>query len=36
MGDGQALGTAERGRGWLETRRYRTLGDLSGVPRSVL
>ncbi|MEA1052249.1 ISAs1 family transposase [Lamprobacter modestohalophilus] len=28
--------TVERGHGRLETRRYRTLGDLSGVPRSKL
>ncbi|NBC49234.1 MAG: ISAs1 family transposase, partial [Gammaproteobacteria bacterium] len=28
--------TVERGHGRLETRRYRTLGDLSGVPRSAL
>ena len=30
------LETVERGHGRRETRRYRTLGDLSGVPRSVL
>jgi predicted transposase YbfD/YdcC len=30
------LETVERGHGRLETRRYRTLGDLSGVPRSKL
>jgi predicted transposase YbfD/YdcC len=28
--------TTERGHGRVETRRYRTLGDLSGVPRSAL
>jgi len=28
--------TRERGHGRVETRRYRTLGDLSGVPRSAL
>jgi len=30
------LETIERGHGPVETRRYRTLGDLSGVPRSAL
>jgi predicted transposase YbfD/YdcC len=30
------LETIERGHGRVETRRYRTLGDLSGVPRSAL
>ena len=30
------LETSERGHGRVETRRYRTLGDLSGVPRSAL
>ena len=30
------LHTHERGHGRVETRRYRTLGDLSGVPRSAL
>ena len=30
------LDTVERGHGRVETRRYRTLGDLSGVPRSAL
>ena len=31
--DSEFLETVERGHGRLETRRYRTLGDLSGVPR---
>ena len=30
------LETVERGHGRIETRRYRTLGDLSGVPRSAV
>ncbi len=34
--DSEALDTAERGHGRVETHRYRTLGDLSGVPRSAL
>ncbi|WP_242513288.1 ISAs1 family transposase [Halochromatium salexigens] len=34
--DSEVLETIERGHGRLETRRYRTLGDLSGVPRSKL
>ena len=34
--DSEFLETVERGHGRLETRRYRTLGDLSGVPRSKL
>jgi predicted transposase YbfD/YdcC len=34
--DSEALDTVERGHGRVETRRYRTLGDLSGVPRSAL
>jgi len=34
--DSEFLETVERGHGRLETRRYRTLGDLSGVPRSEL
>jgi predicted transposase YbfD/YdcC len=34
--DSEALDTAERGHGRVERRRYRTLGDLSGVPRSAL
>ena len=34
--DSEFLETVERGHGRLETRRYRTLGDLSGVPRSAL
>jgi predicted transposase YbfD/YdcC len=34
--DSASLETVERGHGRLETRRYRTLGDLSGVARSVL
>jgi predicted transposase YbfD/YdcC len=34
--DSQVLETVERGHGRIETRRYRTLGDLSGVPRSAL
>ena len=34
--DSQCLETVERGHGRVETRRYRTLGDLSGVPRSAL
>lgn len=34
--DSAFLETVERGHGRLETRRYRTLGDLSGVPRSKL
>jgi predicted transposase YbfD/YdcC len=34
--DSQVLETAERGHGRRETRRYRTLGDLSGVARSAL
>ena len=34
--DSQVLETIERGHGRSETRRYRTLGDLSGVPRSSL
>lgn len=32
----EVLETVERGHGRVETRRYRTLGDLSGVPRSAL
>jgi predicted transposase YbfD/YdcC len=31
-----AFETVDRGHGRVETRRYRTLGDLSGVPRSAL
>ena len=34
--DSQVLETVERGHGRSETRCYRTLGDLSGVPRSAL
>ena len=34
--DSQVLETVERGHGRRETRRYRTLGDLSGVPRSAV
>jgi predicted transposase YbfD/YdcC len=34
--DAPCLETVERGHGRVETRRYRTLGDLSGVPRSAL
>jgi predicted transposase YbfD/YdcC len=34
--DSQVLESVERGHGRRETRRYRTLGDLSGVPRSGL
>lgn len=34
--DSQVLETVERGHGRMEIRRYRTLGDLSGVPRQVL
>jgi predicted transposase YbfD/YdcC len=34
--DSQFFETVERGHGRSETRRYRTLGDLSGVPRSAL
>ncbi|EGV19957.1 transposase [Thiocapsa marina 5811] len=34
--DKEVLETVERGHSRLETRRYRTLGDLSGVPRSTL
>ena len=34
--DSQVLETVERGHGRCETRRYRTLGDLSGVPRSAV
>ena len=34
--DSDFIETVERGHGRLETRRYRTLGDLSGVPRSTL
>jgi predicted transposase YbfD/YdcC len=34
--DSGFLETVERGHGRTETRRYRTLGDLSGVPRSAL
>ena len=34
--DSEYLETVERDHGRLETRRYRTLGDLSGVPRSAL
>jgi predicted transposase YbfD/YdcC len=34
--DSNSLETLERGHGRIETRRYRTLGDLSGVPRSAL
>lgn len=34
--DSEFLETVERGHGRLETRRYRTLGDLSDVPRSAL
>jgi predicted transposase YbfD/YdcC len=34
--DSQCLETVEHGHGRIETRRYRTLGDLSGVPRSAL
>lgn len=32
--DAEFIETVERGHGRVETRRYRTLGDLSGVPRS--
>jgi predicted transposase YbfD/YdcC len=32
----EVLETVERGHGRIETRRYRTLGDLSGVPRSAV
>jgi predicted transposase YbfD/YdcC len=35
-GDTDFIETVERGHGRIETRRYRTLGDLSGVPRSLL
>jgi hypothetical protein len=34
--DSNSLETLERGHGRIETCRYRTLGDLSGVPRSAL
>lgn len=34
--ESESLETTERGHGRVETRRYRTLGDLSGVPRSAL
>jgi len=34
--DSEFLETVERGHGRLETRRYRTLGDLCGVPRSAV
>ncbi|QVL47828.1 MAG: ISAs1 family transposase [Thiocapsa sp.] len=34
--ESEALETVERGHGRVETRRYRTLGELSGVPRSAL
>ncbi len=34
--ESEALDTVERGHGRVETRRYRTLGELSGVPRSAL
>lgn len=34
--DTQSLETVERGHGRVEIRRYRTLGELSGVPRSAL
>ena len=34
--DSNSLDTIERGHGRIETRRYRTLGDLSDVPRSAL
>ena len=34
--ESEFLETAEHGHGRIETRRYRTLGDLSGVPRSAL
>jgi predicted transposase YbfD/YdcC len=34
--DAQFLETVERGHGRVETRRYRTLGDLAEVPRSAL
>jgi predicted transposase YbfD/YdcC len=34
--ESEFLETVERGHGRLETRRYRTLGDCSGVPRSAL
>lgn len=34
--ESEALDTVERGHGRIETRRYRTLGELSGVPRSAL
>jgi predicted transposase YbfD/YdcC len=34
--ESEFLETIERGHGRLETRRYRTLGDLSGVPRSAM
>jgi predicted transposase YbfD/YdcC len=34
--DSQVLETSEQGHGRREIRRYRTLGDLSGVPRSAL
>lgn len=34
--ESESLDTTERGHGRVETRCYRTLGDLSGVPRSAL
>jgi predicted transposase YbfD/YdcC len=34
--DSEFLETVDRGHGRIEIRRYRTLGDLSGVPRSAL
>ena len=34
--DAEYIETVERSHGRIETRRYRTLGDLSGVPRSAL
>jgi predicted transposase YbfD/YdcC len=34
--ESEFLETTEHGHGRIETRRYRTLGDLSGVPRSAL
>ncbi len=35
-GASEVLESVERGHGRIETRRYRTLGDLSGVPRSAV
>ena len=34
--ESEFLESAEHGHGRIETRCYRTLGDLSGVPRSAL